>query len=331
VRRGRPLVVLRPDAGPGCGRGHVARCAALSAALRRLGASTLTLLPDSERAFGRGERVRRFPGASATGGPTARELLGLRPTAWVVDSYRLSARSLQPLRAVAPLWRPMDEPSARADADGTWAPVDHPRSAAKDVVPRRRLFGARYALLPQGLRPARHAKGTRVVVSFGAEDLREMTLPVARAIAADGWDVTAVVGPGVRGRMRVLRDLAALEHVTPRDGRKGLLPLLRRCEWAVLPPSQSMWEALRLGLAVALVETAPNQRAGRRWARKTGAALDCGTAGSARAARGAAALGGRRDDAARAAALRRRAARVVDGRGAARVAAAILASAGASA
>jgi spore coat polysaccharide biosynthesis predicted glycosyltransferase SpsG len=259
-------------------------------------------------------------------------MLTYRPAAWVVDTYRLRSRTLQPLRGIAPLWSPMDLPMRRADADGVWAPLAHPGSAARDVPDRRRLFGPRYALLPMEMRRATSAgRGSRVVVSFGAEDRGSMTLPVARRLAENGWYVTAVVGPGVRKRAWLLASLEAIRHVTPADGRRGLVPVLRRCGWAVLPPSQSMWEALSMGVPVLLVETASNQRATRRWARKTGVAVDGGTAGPAAAGRVASALGRLRSDSRRVATLRRRAVRSVDGRGAMRVAKAILSSAGASA
>jgi spore coat polysaccharide biosynthesis predicted glycosyltransferase SpsG len=149
---------------------------------------------------------------------------------------------------------------------------------------------------------------------------------VARGLAANGWIVTAVVGPGVRRRAHLLAALAATRSVTAADGGRGLIPLLRRCGWAVLPPSQSMWEALRLGVPVVLVETASNQRATRRWARKARVAVDCGLAGPAAARRVVSALGRLRSDRRRAGALCRRAARTVDGQGAARVAKAILLS-----
>ena len=329
----RPLVTLRPDAGPGCGRGHVARCAALAAALRARGARTATWLPKGEPPERSTGTVLRSVASARAGGAGAREMLRRTSDAWVVDSYRLGASDRSALQRHAPLWVPLDRPAARARADGVFAPYAHPRGTARDVDAARRLFGPRFAVLPGDGPPERRSRDDgRVLVSFGAEDHLGLTVPVATAIARDGVRVLAVLGGGVadRGaRLRELRRLAPL--VETADGRHGLRRLFGRADSAVLAPGQSLWEALRGGLAVVIVETAPNQRAARRWARANGVALDAGVASAATAGRMVGLLRRLRRDPRGTRAMVRRARRLLDGRGADRVARAILASIGGSA
>jgi hypothetical protein len=80
-----------------------------------------------------------------------------------------------------------------------------------------------------------------------------------------------------------------------------------------------------------IVETAPNQRGTRAWARAHGVALDAGAAASSSATRVVRLLRSLRRDPRRAIAMGRRARGLLDGRGADRVARAILASIGGSA
>jgi UDP-2,4-diacetamido-2,4,6-trideoxy-beta-L-altropyranose hydrolase len=328
----RPLVVLRPDAGHGSGRGHVARCVALASAIRRRGGRTLTLLPHRERAPRVAGAVRRYDARESSARVAAR-LTALRPAAWVVDSYRWTSRDLRPLRRVAPVWVSLDLAAPAAGADGAFAATPHPRGTAADVAPERRLFGPEYFLLPPRLgRAASAGIGDRVAVSFGDGDPRGLTVPVARRLLDGGWRVLAVVGGGVRDRDRVIAELSALGgRVSSLDGRAGLLPVLRRAGWAVLPASQSMGEALALGLPVVVVETATNQSALRRWARRSAVAVDAGRADAGAPARIALALSKLSRSPRRVVALRRRASRAVDGRGALRVARAVLSSAGGAA
>jgi len=229
---------------------------------------------------------------------------------------------------VAPIWMPVDVPRRTTGADGAWAPLPHPRGTASDVKARNRLFGPAYAILPPNLGVAPNAgRGTCAVVSFGSEDHRHLTLPVVRRLVDAGWHVLAVVGAGMLRREQIVRRLLAVgPGVRVVDGRRGLVPSLRRAGWAVLAPGQSMWEALGLGLPTVLVETARNQAPGRAWACRAGLAADGGRAALATPGRVATALARLAASPEWVSRMRTRALGTLDGRGAERIARAILAS-----
>jgi spore coat polysaccharide biosynthesis predicted glycosyltransferase SpsG len=308
-----------PTPAPG---GHQARCAALARALRALGARTLTVLPTGVAPTPGTGAVLRVRARRGSRGAPLDTLLDLRADRFVVDAYGASPRATARLRRRAPLWRPLDLPKRRAGADGVWSAMPLPRGAAADVPPRARLFGPRYApVLPSPAR--RRGRSDAVVVSLGAEDPRGMTVPLARALSDAGRRVVAVVGPGVARRGAVLRDLARLPRVTAADGRRGLGRWLAGAEAAVLPPSQSALEGLRLGVAVVAVPTAASQRSAFRWLTTSGLALAPRGRGDA-VRRVVSAIAFLRAHPALARGLRASALRAFDGRGAERVARAIL-------
>jgi len=170
-------ILLRCDANPNLGLGHVARCQALAAALDQLGAECIMLGPDQtyqtsdvfrdwiRQPFG-GERANPSS-ATATGTDTAvvAAKAALADANWlaqiannyqadwlVVDDYRVSEHYQQVLRAHACRWLQFDGSSPQR----LWADVvlnSSPAARAEDYQDRvanaasQLLLGPRYAIL----------------------------------------------------------------------------------------------------------------------------------------------------------------------------------------
>lgn len=191
---------------------------------------------------------------------------------------------------------------------------------------RQTLVGARFAVL--NLSDARDAGRTRsvapptVLVSLGGG----ARVRLARAIAA-----RIVAGhPGVRVRIAggfSARGRSAGPRVTWLPSLRSLEGELAACDVAVVAGGVSAYEACALGTAAVAVSVVPAQRETVAGLARTGAVVDAGHAGSRPVPRIAAevadlALALLADARARTA-LARAACRLVDGRGAARVAEAI--------
>jgi len=231
----------------------------------------------------------------------------------VIDSYRVRA-----------------DDQGSVDADRTVAFDDLRRDLSVDIVvdpspgaaacvhrsARRVLAGAEYAVVdPRVIELARAeltGEATRILVSFGAADRDGLAASTAAEVARLIPDsaVFLPVGPWWDG------PVPAGVHALHVDD--GLAPDLATSDLVVTAGGVTLLEALALGRPTVVVVTAENQRIAAEHVASAGAAV-LSTADAA--ARDAVALA---TDPARRRALSKRAAELVDGRGADRVAAAIV-------
>lgn len=231
----------------------------------------------------------------------------------VIDSYRVRA-----------------DDQGSVDSDLTVAFDDLRRDLAVDLVvdpspgtaacahgsARRVLAGADYAVIdPRVTELARAAltEGTaRVLVSFGAADRDGLAAATAAEVARSLPDTAVLlpVGPWWDGPVPA--------GVHARHVVDGLAPDLATSDLVVTAGGVTLLEALALGRPTVVVVTAENQRIAAEHVASAGAAV-LSTADAA--ARDAVALA---TDPARRRALSKRAAELIDGRGADRVAAAIV-------
>jgi spore coat polysaccharide biosynthesis predicted glycosyltransferase SpsG len=322
TRTPRPAVLFRVAAGPRIGFGHLVRAVSLAKALKveaRL----------SIRGGRQAVAVARRMGATVVAGGTARSVLaGGAPALLVLDdrvasrtgSWRRAARRLGiPIAGVHDLGIGLGD--ADLVIDGSLRPTV--RAGA------RSLLGPRYAILRPGLvrrrlhalaaRRARGGSSPRVLVSLGGGPRRGLAVRVARLVAARHPEATVGVAAGFVKSAG--REASSGIQWIPSD---RFDEALAQADVAVIGGGVTLLEACCLGVPCVAVAVAASQRPSVEEAAARGAVLDGGLLDGPRACAVAAdAAAGLLRDSPRRLRLALRAARLVDGRGAARVAAAL--------
>jgi UDP-2,4-diacetamido-2,4,6-trideoxy-beta-L-altropyranose hydrolase len=318
---GAMRIAIRCDASPVIGGGHVMRCLTLAEALMARGAEAALLVNDAAP-----ETVPALAGASFSvvwPGPTAAAAaIGARwpgGADWaVIDHYGWSAADETALRGVADRIMALDDRPNRTHAvdlllDPT--PGRTPADWATLAPGAGVLAGPAFALIGPAWRAARAdpPAGDRagVLVALGLSDADGLADAIATAMATGGAPVH-LIGP----------DVSPAPGVTAR-GRlapEALARLLGASEIAIGAGGSSALERACLGVPSVLAVIADNQTDLAAGLAAAGAAVVCPPDPAAIAAAAKALLA----DAAARAAMSTRAAALVDGRGAARVAAALL-------
>ncbi len=306
-------LLLRADAGPAIGVGHLSRCVALAEAAVARGWRAVL----AGEAGGAGwllDRLAELDVPCLPGGPLAARAAEVGADVVLVDHYGLG--ELPEVRAVARLVSVEDGRFGRRAADVVVDAnlVAEPRPPDGSPVVLR---GPRFAPLRGEVLAARAGPRPggppRVVVVMGGgagagavpaalAALRDTGVPMSvRAISAA--EVSVEPGPGQRFT------------VTP--PAPGLPALLAGADLVVSAAGVTLLELCHLGVPAALVRIADNQAAGYRAAVGQGLAAGLGTVADLAAA--APVLRGLLVDPAARAALARAGAAAVDGRGAGRI------------
>ncbi|MDR1949713.1 MAG: hypothetical protein LBQ38_09995, partial [Spirochaetaceae bacterium] len=229
-----PLLLV-PRTGKGRGGGHLVRCTALVRELRSLGREAWLYLPGftgDTRAFGGDspDGAGFDPGRIMTG---EGELRG-RPWDWIIlDYFRTPRKLFEELAALAPLIAIDEGGPCRGRCDFTLDLLpglsDSPGKGANYFLPG-------LLPLPKNRRPSFYPaspdRPPRVLVSFGAEDPRKLTVPLALALRGqtpEGQtpEISVLFGPLYdRGNpSRTAEDRRVLEGAGIRV--LGEVPLLR--------------------------------------------------------------------------------------------------------
>ncbi len=273
--RQQPICLLRADAGPGIGGGHVTRSLSLAAALKERGwrivlasrrptfetmpqaaqAVDLAIALEQDEAFEADEIQRACPAASVA----------------IVDHYGRDAAFERKLRKVAGRIVVLDDEAGlrRHDADLLIDPgPGNAASAWLAALPPRStvLSGADYALLPQTV-TGRRGNGdvrdrvARVLVSFGLSDSHNMSTHaiVAARRACPDAQVDVVVGPASKHRRQV--EEAAVQsrasvHVAPAN----YIDLVVSSDLVIGAGGVSALERAYLGVPSVVIATAANQQ-----------------------------------------------------------------------
>lgn len=342
MNRAAPLII-RADAGPGIGTGHVMRCLALAQAWRERGGEVVFLhaavLPALAgrlvEAGCHSEVLTVEAGSAADAEATSRRALELGAR-WIVgDGYAFGAAWQARVRARGARLLLLDD-YGHAEHYHADVVLNQNAGAGAELYARRDahtrlLLGPCYALLrrefvefPERL-PYTPDRPLRVLLTMGGADTEDATGLVVEALAeASGLEVVVVVGAGY-ARLESLRarvDALGAGWTLARDVC-DMPGLMAWADVAVSAAGSTVWELARAGLPAALLITADNQLGIASTLSSAGAALalgrhpGLGAAGlRARLLPWLADADVRRDAASRLAAL-------VDGRGARRVRAAM--------
>jgi len=240
----RPTILLVGSAGPGEGRGHIARLVTLAEALGERWATVFVQLlrgsptaAERERLAGAGARPDRgvSPDAVVVDVPRPDDVAGRwAPERLVVfdDSHRLTDPAAVVVQPSLPAW------SGRAKVESV-------------------LVGYSYAPIRPGLRrlaaaPPGPADPPQIVVCFGGADPDDVTARLAPTIVSlvePRAGVTVVLGASYEGRFAG----AAVRDPGDLDGR------LARATLAVLGAGTMKFEAAHLGVPAILVAVADDQ------------------------------------------------------------------------
>lgn len=295
--------LLRTDASPAIGGGHVARCMTFADALAQDGwrstfavrPGTLETVPALRRS---GHDIIELTGS----GDAAEISRGLSGPAdlLVVDHYGLDARFERACRPWAKRILVIDDLANRphdcdclVDQREGSSPADY---AALVPAGARVLAGAKYALLAKGyakrrveaMARRRSGDAQRILVSFGlvdAGDATSMTLSVLGRIRERRLAVDVVMGASAPHLERV-KELAAvsLHQVTVHVATDDMARLMTLADLAIGAGGTTSWERCCLGLPSVVVAVADNQLPNAAVLERRGAAvcigvLDEGTPG----------------------------------------------------
>jgi UDP-2,4-diacetamido-2,4,6-trideoxy-beta-L-altropyranose hydrolase len=323
-------VVLRTDAGPAVGLGHLQRTLALGAALRSAGLRCLLVARDhiEVRARAEDEGISFEPLQSDPDSESdVEQTASAASRVAIVDSYALGQSYLERLTRAVPIVAAIDDFAAvrfpcRLVVNGRPGAEVLPYSTSSSRT--RFLLGARYALMRPSLWPEpvprKAAPIGRVLITLGGSDIRALTTRLAATAARilPDVEVVAVRGPFFWDDI----DVRGVDTVhAPHD----LRPLMERADIAISAGGHTATELARLGVPTIVVITAQNQEGLVGGLSAAGAVISAGVADRDAARRVGEALRELANDGQRRTALSEAGRRLIDGRGAHRVAEAIVA------
>lgn len=336
-----PLLLLRADAGPGIGSGHVARLLSLAEAWIDVGgrAKLLTVAPSLTlkiRAESLGVEVIALPAAHPDSSDLAQsmqEVLKAPKGIWlVVDGYGFDAIYLASLRAGgARVLRVDDGPRGEVPCDVFLDPNPGAETTAPSLLAEALpLLGSRWAPLRSSFASAGEGRSAHggvhnLLISFGGEDPEDATRLALRALrrVKCPFEAVVVVGPD-NSLADALSELAAglpvrLEHAA------DMPALMGKADLALIGGGVTMLEACAAGLPALVATVAENQESGAAALAKRGLVRALGRARDIDEERIALALDALMGDASELNRLSNSGRGVVDGRGSSRVAEILLA------
>jgi UDP-2,4-diacetamido-2,4,6-trideoxy-beta-L-altropyranose hydrolase len=294
-----PTLAIRSDANVAIGTGHVMRCLALAQAWQDAGGDVVFVMAEStpsldERlAAGHIGVVKMDAAAGSTRDATQlAELAQARGANYVaVDGYQFDAAYQRRLKDAGLKLLFIDD---NGDAEHYYADLvlNQNAHAREDFFRSRQshtrlLLGPRYALLRREFASWRewkreiHPAARKVLVTMGGSDPDNVTLAVIHAlprVQIKGLEATVVVG-GSNPHITSLEQAAAHFPGTIRLQRSAsnMAELLAWADVAVSGAGTTCWEMCLLGLPAILIDLAENQRPVARELDARGVAIHLGS------------------------------------------------------
>jgi UDP-2,4-diacetamido-2,4,6-trideoxy-beta-L-altropyranose hydrolase len=276
-------VIFRTDSSLEIGSGHIRRCLALATALATKGASCTFIaraLPGNTNELVRraGHTLIELQGIAANQEADAAESLAaiapLSPAALlVVDHYDLDQTWESRLRSAARRCAVIDDLANRAhdcDAliDVTGGEARAERYALLVPADALLLLGPRYALLRPEFRSARGAAGLRthvhrVLISFGAIDAGNHSAAAWRAVrraCAGDVGIDIVLGGNAPHRATLATAIQSHRNTRLHVDAPDMARLMTDADLAIGAGGTTSWERACLGLPAIVTMIADNQR-----------------------------------------------------------------------
>ncbi len=261
-------LLLRADAGPATGLGHVARCVAFA---EEAVARGWDVVFSGAPGWFAGEFDHVIPGA-ADAAALAEQVRSTGADVVLVDHYRLPDVRVPGTVLVSMESGRFGRRPADVVVDSGLVPHDRPNDGSGLV-----LTGPRYAPLRAAVRAARGRRGRgtppRVVVTMGGSHARDAVGPVLRALRDTGLPVDVLaLAPGPVDAP----DPLAGQHFTVAP--LGDLPTVAaEADLVISAAGVTLLELCCIGLPAGLVQLVDNQARGYRAAVDLGAGLGLGT------------------------------------------------------
>lgn len=282
------VLVIRADAGPQIGGGHIMRCLALASEWMKGGGKVIFV--SRCESSGLANRIRNSGAGLVTlershPDPTDLEII-LRTSHeanleasdasdnWVIldgyhfdPEYQLSIRKAGFRRAI--IDDTAHQPYYFADMIINQNIYANSLTYHCDPITRL-LLGTRYVLLrPEFLKWRSHKReipdrARKILVTMGSADPKNMTLRVLRALARlsiPDLDVKAVIGPANRHAAVLAaetRDMPFSTEVV--SDPKDMPALMAWADVAIVAGGTTVWETSYMGLPAVIIEIADNQR-----------------------------------------------------------------------
>jgi len=339
---------FRADAAPELGLGHARRCAVLAGACRQLGAEIHLLVRRRDVAMPAlgdwaGAVLHEVPwdcGPEEDAQWTLEKCAENGLQSGVIDHYRIDAGYQQVLSDGGLRWLQFGNTGHVHPLLGKWVHDANPQAKREDYLGRlvnpetECLLGPRYALVEsrfgevraKSIRPQQR-KVESVLLTFGGGDDRggfERALGWLEALGFSGRRV--LLTTGLNPQLEVLRKRA------DKDGRIELqvdnwqpAEVMAKCQLAITAGGTAVYELACLGVPTVIVNTAENQQATARAWQERGLAVSLGALEMVVDAVAMEQIGRLMEDGDARLALAKKSWEAVDGRGAERVAAALLA------
>ena len=267
-------VAIRADAGTALGTGHFARASAVADELSVGGAAEVVLVTGEEGAalvpayFPSGIKVLALAPNDASPAGTMRAVSerGSAPEVIYLDQYgEVLEWEAQAAEADARLLV-LDDLDAAKGADVIVRPHGGKAGGPEGVV----LRGPAYvplsrhvtALAVRARSGPRHTR-LKLNVCFGGSDPTGETGKALQALAAlDGLDADVVIGPGARIDPALIESAVGLPHVTLHraPSQERLAELISEADLALGAGGLMLWERLCLGVPSLVISVARNQR-----------------------------------------------------------------------
>lgn len=319
-------VVIRADAAPAIGTGHVMRCLTLADRLRALGAVVrfvcrahaghlgdliaargfaVDLLPAPDTAFAAAGHAGWLGASQAEDAAETLAVLAraqVRPDWLIVDHYGIDAAWQRQLRPAVGHIMVIDDLADRPHEcdvllDQNLAPAGAARYDGLVPAHCARLCGPRYALLREEFAaaratlPARDGTVRRLFVFLGGADQHNDTGSVLAALAGmDNLETDVVIGAANPHHATLARQCAALPGVRLHRQVDNVAALMAQADLAIGAGGGAMWERCSVGLPAIVLALAENQRPGCAALAEAGGALYLGESGPDSGTRLAAAL-----------------------------------------
>ena len=265
-----PRIVFLPDYGPAVGGGHVMRSLTLAGALASKGAYCAFAV-EEETAV----RARTFAATPVDIWPTDPACWPGDPVVCVIDNYAATAADERALAEKGFKVAALDDIGRVHDCDLVIDP-GLGRTAADYRGRAKVLAGPSFALVRPAFTEVQPERmGGRLLVSLGLTDLGGITARVlARLVTLAGWsDLDVVLGDNAES-LAYARDLAARDpRVLVHVDSLNMAGLTARADLAIGAGGSSVWERACLALPTLLLVLADNQAPMARRLEAMGASL----------------------------------------------------------
>ena len=275
-----PLLLVRADASPAIGSGHVMRCLALAKAWQNVGGRVSWLMAENiasldERLVDEGMDRRSLaaePGTARDAAQTVAVARGTNPAWVVVDGYRFQPAYIRELESAGLRVLFMDD-DGRFDSYVSDVVLNQNVSARPEMYEKRESFtrlllGSEYVLLrPEFLAepPVRdiRAIGKNLLVTMGGSDPQDVTRIVLLAMkqVESTFEAKVVIGGGNLRQNELETLVVELNpNVKLERSPKDMAPLMRWADVAISGAGGTCWELAYMGVPSIVIALSADQR-----------------------------------------------------------------------